>query len=155
MNTSTLDEMDLKILRCLQDDAKMTTREIAAKVNLSTTPVFERIRRLENEGYIKRYTAVLDPDKMGRGLMVFCSVKLKQMNRDIAKDFVSVIRNIPEVSACYNVAGEFDYILTIYAPDMKYYNDFIINVLGTVESIGSILSTFVMKEIKQGYGIYV
>ena len=135
--------------------AKMTTREIAAKVNLSTTPVFERIRRLENEGYIKRYTAVLDPDKMGRGLMVFCSVKLKQMNRDIAKDFVSVIRNIPEVSACYNVAGEFDYILTIYAPDMKYYNDFIINVLGTVESIGSILSTFVMKEIKQGYGIYV
>ncbi|MCQ2137661.1 MAG: Lrp/AsnC family transcriptional regulator [Bacteroidales bacterium] len=155
MNTSTLDEMDLKILRCLQDDAKMTTREIAAKVNLSTTPVFERIRRLENEGYIKKYTAVLDPDKMGRGLMVFCSVKLKQMNRDIAKDFVSVIRNIPEVSACYNVAGEFDYILTIYAPDMKYYNDFIINVLGTVESIGSILSTFVMKEIKQGYGIYV
>lgn len=155
MNASTLDEMDLKILRCLQDDAKMTTREIAAKVNLSTTPVFERIRRLENEGYIKKYTAVLDPDKMGRGLMVFCSVKLKQMNRDIAKDFVSVIRNIPEVSACYNVAGEFDYILTIYAPDMKYYNDFIINVLGTVESIGSILSTFVMKEIKQGYGIYV
>lgn len=155
MNTSTLDEMDLKILRCLQDDAKMTTREIATKVNLSTTPVFERIRRLENEGYIKKYTAVLDPDKMGRGLMVFCSVKLKQMNRDIAKDFVSVIRNIPEVSACYNVAGEFDYILTIYAPDMKYYNDFIINVLGTVESIGSILSTFVMKEIKQGYGIYV
>lgn len=147
--------MDLKILRCLQDDAKMTTREIAAKVNLSTTPVFERIRRLENEGYIKKYTAVLDPDKMGRGLMVFCSVKLKQMNRDIAKDFVSVIRNIPEVAACYNVAGEFDYILTIYAPDMKYYNDFIINVLGTVESIGSILSTFVMKEIKQGYGIYV
>ena len=155
MNNSTLDEMDLKILRCLQDDAKMTTRQIAAKVNLSTTPVFERIRRLENEGFIKKYTAVLDPDKMGRGLMVFCSVKLKQMNRDIAKDFVSVIRNIPEVAACYNVAGEFDYILTIYAPDMKYYNDFIINVLGTVESIGSILSTFVMKEIKQGYGIFV
>ena len=155
MNNSTLDEMDLKILRCLQDDAKMTTRQIAAKVNRSTTPVFERIRRLENEGFIKKYTAVLDPDKMGRGLMVFCSVKLKQMNRDIAKDFVSVIRNIPEVAACYNVAGEFDYILTIYAPDMKYYNDFIINVLGTVESIGSILSTFVMKEIKQGYGIFV
>ncbi len=155
VGNSELDEMDLKILRCLQDDAKMTTKQIAAKVNLSTTPVFERIKRLENEGYIKKYTAVLDPDKIGRGFMVFCSVKLKQMNRDIAKDFVSVIRNIPEVSACYNVAGEFDYILTIYAPDMKYYNDFIINVLGTVESIGSILSTFVMKEIKQGYGIYV
>ena len=155
VGNSELDDMDLRILRCLQDDAKMTTKQIAAKVNLSTTPVFERIKRLENEGYIKKYTAVLDPDKIGRGFMVFCSVKLKQMNRDIAKDFVSVIRNIPEVSACYNVAGEFDYILTIYAPDMKYYNDFIINVLGTIESIGSILSTFVMKEIKQGYGIYV
>ena len=155
VGNSELDDMDLRILRCLQDDAKMTTKQISEKVNLSTTPVFERIKRLENEGFIKKYTAVLDPDKIGRGFMVFCSVKLKQMNRDIAKDFVSVIRNIPEVSACYNVAGEFDYILTIYAPDMKYYNDFIINVLGTIESIGSILSTFVMKEIKQGYGIYV
>lgn len=147
--------MDLKILRCLQENAKMTTKQIAERVNLSSTPVFERIKRLENEGYIKQYTAVLDPDKMGRGFLVFCSVKLKQMNRDVAIDFVSVIKSIPEVTACYNVAGEFDYILTIYAPDMKYYNDFVINVLGTIESIGSILSTFVMKEIKQGYGIYV
>jgi len=133
----------------------MTTKQIAERVSLSSTPVFERIKRLENEGYIQKYTAVLDPDKMGRGFLVFCSVKLKQINRDIANDFVSVIKNIPEVTACYNVAGEFDYILTIYAPDMKYYNDFVINVLGTIESIGSILSTFVMKEIKQGYGIYV
>lgn len=147
--------MDLKILRCLQKDAKMTTKQIAERVNLSSTPVFERIKRLENEGYIKQYTAVLDPDKMGRGFLVFCSVKLKQMNRDVAIDFVSVIKSIPEVTACYNVAGEFDYILTIYAPDMKYYNDFVINVLGTIGSIGSILSTFVMKEIKQGYGINV
>lgn len=155
MANITLDETDLRILKCLQDDAKMTVKQIASKVNLSSTPVFERIKRLESEGFIKKYTVVLDQEKMGRGFLVFCSVKLKQMNRDIANDFVSVIRNIPEVTACYNVAGEFDYILTIYAPDMKYYNDFVINVLGTIESIGSILSTFVMKEIKQGYGISV
>lgn len=155
MANNTLDETDLRILKCLQDDAKMTVKQIASKVNLSSTPVFERIKRLESEGFIKKYTVVLDQEKMGRGFLVFCSVKLKQMNRDIANDFVSVIRNIPEVTACYNVAGEFDYILTIYAPDMKYYNDFVINVLGTIESIGSILSTFVMKEIKQGYGISV
>ena len=147
MANITLDETDLRILKCLQDDAKMTVKQIASKVNLSSTPVFERIKRLESEGFIKKYTVVLDQEKMGRGFLVFCSVKLKQMNRDIANDFVSVIRNIPEVTACYNVAGEFDYILTIYAPDMKYYNDFVINVLGTIESIGSILSTFVMKEI--------
>ena len=73
----------------------------------------------------------------------------------MANEFVKMIQDIPEVSACYNVAGEFDYILIINAPSMKYYNDFIINVLGTVESIGSILSTFVMKEIKQSNAIYI
>ena len=155
MTSSQLDSTDLKILRLLQEDAKLTTKQLAAKVNLSTTPVFERLKRLESEGYIKKYIAVLDPDKLGRGFMVFCSVKLKQMNRDIANDFVAVIKNVPQVTACYNVAGEFDYLLTIYAPDMQYYNDFIINTLGTIESIGSILSTFVMKEIKNTGGIFL
>lgn len=154
-STSLLDETDFKILRLMQEDAKLTTKELAARVNLSTTPVFERVKRLENEGYIKKYIAVLDADKLGRGFLVFCSVKLKQMNRDVARDFVSVIKNIPQVTACYNVAGEFDYMLTINAPDMQYYNDFIINVLGTIESIGSILSTFVMKEIKNTHGFYL
>lgn len=154
-NNPLLDETDLKILRLLQENARQTTKELAAKVNLSTTPVFERLRRLEREGYIQKYVAILDPEKLGRGFLVFCSVKLKQMNRDIAKDFVSVIKDIPQVTACYNVAGEFDYILTINAPSMEYYNDFVINVLGTIESIGSILSTFVMKEIKHNYGFYL
>ena len=156
MNTSSqLDEIDLKILRNLQENARLTTKELAAKVNLSTTPVFERMKRLEKEGYIKKYVAILDADKLNQGFLVFCSVKLKQMNRDVANDFVKVIRDIPQVSACYNVAGEFDYILTINAPNMKYYNDFIINTLGTIESIGSILSTFVMKEIKQTHAFHI
>lgn len=155
MTDSTLDETDLRILRLLQDDAKLTTKQLAAKVNLSTTPVFERLKRLEKDGYIKKYIAVLDAEKLGRGFQVFCSVKLKQMNRDVANDFVSVIKDIPQVSACYNIAGEFDYLLTINAPDMKYYNDFIINVLGTIQSIGSIQSTFVMREIKQSYSLFL
>ena len=150
-----LDDIDLKILRCLQDNARLTTKELSEKVNLSTTPVFERLKRLERDGYIKKYVAVLDAEKLDRGFLVFCSVKLKQMNRDVANDFVSVIQDIPQVTACYNVAGEFDYLLTINAPSMKYYNDFVINVLGTIESIGSILSTFVMKEIKQTHGFYI
>ena len=110
----TPDTTDLQLLKLLQKNAKLTTKELADAVNLTPTPVFERIKRLESEGYIKKYVAILDPEKMGRGFLVFCSVKLKQMNRDIAKDFVSVIKGIPEVTACYNVAGEFDYILTIY-----------------------------------------
>lgn len=152
---STLDDVDLKILRLLQEDAKLTTKQLADKVSLSTTPVFERLKRLEREGYIKKYIAVLDAEKLGYGFQVFCSVKLKQMSRDVAKAFVSVIRDIPQVTACYNVSGEFDYLLSINAPDMRYYNDFIINVLGTVESIGSIQSTFVMKEIKQTHSLYI
>lgn len=150
-----LDEADLKILRSLQENARLTTKELAAQVHLSTTPVFERLKRLEREGYIQKYVAILDAEKLGRGFLVFCSVKLKQMSREIAGDFVSVIREIPQVTACYNVAGDYDYILTINAPSMQYYNNFIINVLGTIPSIGSIHSTFVMKEIKQSHGFFL
>lgn len=156
MNSNVqIDDIDIKILRLLQQNAKLTTKQLAEQVNLSPTPVFERLKRLESEGYIKKYIAILDADKLGRNFMVFTSVKLKQMTKSVASEFVRVIQDIPEVTACYNVAGEFDYILVINAPSMTYYNDFVINVLGTVESIGSILSTFVMKEIKQSNGIYI
>lgn len=150
-----LDDIDLKLLRLLQEDAHLTTKQLAERVNLSTTPVFERVKRLEYEGFVKKYVAVLDAGKLNRGFMVFCSVKLKQMNRDVANDFTSVVQDIPQVTECYNISGEFDYLLKINAPDMAYYNDFIINTLGTIESIGSILSSFVMREIKSGGGIYL
>ena len=155
MNDILLDSTDLDILRCLQENARLTTKELAARVHLSTTPVFERLKRLEKNGFIQKYVAVLDAEKLNMGFVVFCSVKLKQMSRDVANDFVKVIQNVPQVTACYNVAGEFDYLLTINAPNMRYYNDFVINTLGTIESIGSILSTFVMKEIKQNHGFYL
>lgn len=153
MNPSTLDETDLKLLRLLQDDARLTTKQLAARVNLSTTPVFERLKRLERDGYILKYVAVLDAEKLNLGFEVFCSVKLKQMSRDVAMNFVRVIKDIPQVTECYNISGEFDYLLKIHAPDMKYYNEFIINVLGTVDSIGSIQSSFVMNEIKHTWGL--
>ena len=153
--SSKLDATDLKILRVLQEEGRITTKELAAKVNLSTTPVFERMKRLEKEGYIKKYVAILDADKLNLGFTVFCSVKLKQMNRDIANDFVKVIKDIPQVADCFNIAGEFDYLLRINATDMKYYNDFIINVLGTIDSVGSIQSTFVMNTIKDSYALYL
>lgn len=155
MTEIVLDQVDLQILRALQENARLTTKELAAKVNLSTTPVFERLKRLERGGFICKYVAVLDAEKLGRGFMVFCSVKLKQMNRGIARDFISVIKDIPQVAECYNVSGEYDYLLKIQAPDMKYYNEFIINVLGNIDSIGSILSSFVMNEIKNTHAIYL
>ena len=155
MNDVMLDAIDLQILRALQENARLTTKELAARVNLSTTPVFERLKRLEKDGWIKKYVAVLDAEKLGRGFTVFCSVKLKQMNRQVARDFVSIIRDIPQVAECYNISGEYDYLLKIQSPDMKYYNEFIINVLGNIDAIGSVLSSFVMNEIKNTHAVYL
>lgn len=151
----TLDKKDLQILRTLQSNARLTTKELAAQVNLSTTPVFERMKRLENSGYIKKYIAVLDAEKLNLGFVVFCRVKLSRLNRDIATEFTRIIREIPEVTECYNISGSYDYLLKIHAPNMKYYQEFILNVLGTIDSLGSLESTFVMDEVKHDYGIHI
>ena len=155
MNDLLLDSVDLNILRCMQENARLTTKELAARVHLSTTPVFERLKRLERSGVIRKYVAVLDAEKLHLGFVIFCSVKLKQMNREVAREFGSVVKDIPQVAECYNVSGEYDYLLKIHAPDMKYYNEFILNVLGTIDSIGSILSTFVMDEIKNTHALHL
>ena len=127
----------------------------AAQVSLSSTPVFERLKRLEREGYIKKYIAVLDADKLNQGFVVFCNVKLRRMNKDIAMEFTRIIQNIPEVTECYNISGSYDYLLKIHAPNMKYYQEFIINVLGTIDSLGSLESMFVMDEVKHDYGLHI
>lgn len=150
-----LDKTDLNILRTLQENARLTTKELAQRVNLSTTPVFERMKRLEREGYIKRYIAVLDAEKLNQGFVVFCNVKLRILNRDIAHDFVRVIQDIPEVTECYNISGNYDYLLKVHAPNMKYYQEFVINVLGTISALGSLESTFVMEEVKNVYGLHI
>ena len=148
-----LDKTDLQILRILQENARLTTKELAARVHLSPTPVFERLKRLDNESYIRKYVAVLDAEKLHCGFVVFCSVKLRRLNRDIAAEFTRIVRGIPEVTECYNISGDYDYLLKIHAPDMKYYQEFTLNVLGTIDSLGSLMSTFVMDEVKHDYGI--
>jgi len=148
-----LDETDRQILKILQKNAKLTTKELADAVNLSPTPVFERQKRLEKKGYIKKYVAVLDPEKLGLGLLVFCKVKLKQINHEIADNFVRQIQHIPEVTECYNTSGAYDYLLKVRARDMKQYQEFVLNKLGEIESLASIESTFVMSEVKQEGGI--
>lgn len=151
----SLDNTDLQILRLLQNNSRLTTKEVARAVHLSLTPVFERIRRLETQGYIRKYVAVLDADKLRQGFIVYCNVKLIRMNRDIAADFMSKVMTIPEVTECYNISGAFDYLLKIHAPDMRYYQEFLLNVLGTIENLGSIESTFVMATVKQEFAIPV
>ncbi len=148
-----LDATDLQILRELQANARLSTKELAARVNLSSTPVFERVKRLEREGFIAGYVAVLDAEKLNQGFVVFCSVKMSRINRDIADNFARTIAAIPEVTECYNVSGQYDYLLKIHAPSMKRYQEFVLNVLGTIEHLASLESTFVMDELKRTHGI--
>ena len=148
-----MDAIDLKILRELQKNARLTHKELAAKVNLSTTPVFERVRKLEREGIIDRYVTVLNSEKLGKGFTVFCSVKMARLGKEIADNFAQTVAAIPEVTECYNISGSFDYLLKIHAPDMKHYQAFVLNVLGTIEHLASLESTFVMDELKHEYGI--
>jgi Lrp/AsnC family leucine-responsive transcriptional regulator len=153
--TETLDETDLQILRTLQRNAKLTTKELADAVHLTPTPVFERQKRLERKGYIKKYVSVLDADKLDMSLQVYCKVKLKQINHQIANNFTRRIMLIPEVTECYNTSGAYDYLLKVYARDMKQYQEFILNKLGQIEELSSIESTFVMSEVKQSYGLNI
>lgn len=153
--TEKLDKTDLQILRTLQENARLTTKELAARVSLSSTPVFERLKRLESNGYIKKYVAVLDAEKLNQGFVVFCKVKMQRMNYDIAVAFARIVGEISEVTECYNISGSFDYLLKVHAPDMKYYQGFVLNVLGRIENLGSVESVFVMDTVKQEYGIHV
>ena len=153
--TMNLDSTDLQILRALQQNARLTTKELAARVNLSTTPVFERVKRMEREGIIDRYVAVVNAEKLNRGFVVFCTVKMNRLNRDIAAHFARTVAAIPEVTECYNISGRFDYLLRVQAPDMHSYQQLLLNVLGRHENISSIESTFVMEEVKHEYGVGV
>ena len=153
--TEGLDQIDLQILKTLQRNAKLTTKELADIVHLTPTPVFERQKRLERMGYIKKYVAILDPEKLDRGLLVFCKVKLKQINSEIANSFVRRIQYIPEVTECYNTSGTYDYLLKVRARDMKQYQEFLLTKLGDIDSVAAIESMFVMSEVKQYYGINI
>jgi Lrp/AsnC family leucine-responsive transcriptional regulator len=148
LNMETLDRTDILILRELQKDAKLTTKELAAKVNLSPSPVFERQKRLEKEGYIKKYVAVVDPIKAGNGIMVLCNVRLKHHSKEFSRQFTSVIAEIDEVVECFNTSGDYDYQLKIYARSMQDYQEFVLGTLGDLDCIGSLHSIFVIGEVK-------
>tara|TARA_R110000868_G_scaffold121034_3_gene321170 strand:- start:67429 stop:67899 length:471 start_codon:yes stop_codon:yes gene_type:complete len=148
-----LDQTDLDLLNHLQENANYTTKELAVLVNLSQTPVYERVRKLEKYGYIKKYIALLDAEKLGRELIVFCNITLKQHTKEIGNKFVEDIMSLKEVTECYNISGDYDFKLKVMVKNMKDYQDFVINSLGSVENIGSAHSTFVIGIIKQSYAV--
>ena len=145
----SIDEKDLAILRDLQRNGRATVREIAAAIHLSPTPVHERIKRLEQEGVIRQYAALLDHAKVNKGLMVICYVSLKQHDRVAGGKFIQSMQEMQEVIECYNISGEFDFMLKVVAESMESYYDFHVNKLSQVENIGHVQSVFVMGVIKQ------
>lgn len=150
-----LDETDIHLLRLLGENSNLTVKDLAARVNLSATPVFERVKRLESNGYIKKYIALIDAEKLNYGLIVFCNIRLKHHDKNIGHEFVTDIMRLTEVVECYNISGDHDFLLKVYAKDMKHYQDFVFNKLGSVKSIGSTHSTFVMCENKNTHNINI
>ncbi|WP_315348610.1 Lrp/AsnC family transcriptional regulator [Prevotella melaninogenica] len=152
-NNETLDETDRKILRILQRNSDFTVKELAAKLHLSTSPTFERQKRLERDGYIERYMAVVNPHKVGNGIMVLCNIRLKQHSQELIQEFMNVVQNLEEITECYNTSGDYDFLIKVYAHDMKSYQQFMLNTLGTINCIGSLHSIFVIDETKNTHGV--
>lgn len=150
--THELDATDLQILRILQANSRLTTKELAQQIHLSITPTYERQRRLERMGYIKGYVAVLDAYKMERGFMVFCNISMKQINKTIANEFRNAVGQWNEVTECYNVSGDGDYLLKVCVSSMQKYQQFILDKLGDFPYISQVRSFFVMDTLKLTYG---
>jgi len=149
MAIPNLDKNDLAILRLLQQNARITVKEISEKIHLSTTPVHERIKRLEQSGVIKQYATLLDHAKVRKGLMVICYVSLKEHSKNAGVKFIKTINELNEVVECYNISGEFDFMLKVVEENMDSYYDFHVNRLSQIENMGNVQSVFVMGIIKQ------
>ena len=154
-NQETLDEIDIKILKLLQQNSHMTVKELAARVHMSPSPTFERQKRLEREGYIKRYSAVVDHHKMGHSVIVLCNIRLKQHTNELIQQFMDTVQTIDQITECYNTTGDYDFLIKVYAHDMKDYQDFMLNTLGNIDCIGSLHSIIVIGEIKDSHYIPV
>ncbi len=144
-----MDAMDQKIVRLLQQDGKMKLKEIASSLKMTSTPVFERIRKLEQHGIIKGYSAQVDLKKMGFSIVAFCSVTLERHHTENLIAFEKAIKEIPEIVECYHIAGLFDYLLKIVARDMEDYQRFVTFELANLQNIGRVQSSFVMTELKK------
>lgn len=143
-----LDKIDRKILAILQENAKLTTKEIAAQLSMTTTPIYERIKRLEKRNYILGYVALVDRKKVERGLMSFVSISLKEHSKKALLKFEREIIKFPKVVECYHIAGRYDFLLKIMVKDMQDYHDFTYNRMATIENVAHVQTDFVINDLK-------
>ena len=145
----SLDKKDMAILKLLQENARITVKEISDKIHLSTTPVHERIKRMEESGVIKQYVTLVDQNKVDLNLMVICYVSLKEHSKTAGVKFIKMVNELQEVIECYSISGEFDFMLKVVCKDMNTYYDFHVNKLSQQENMGNVQSVFVMGVIKE------
>lgn len=150
-----LDQTDKKLINLLQKDSKQTTKQLSLQLDLSVTAVYERIKKLEKDNLISKYVALVNPKKIEKSFLVFCHVKLTQHSREFLSVFEREILKLNEVSECFHLAGDYDYLLKIYVKDMHEYREFMVNKLTTIKHIGSTQSSFTISEIKNTTQIYV
>lgn len=143
-----LDPTDRKLLTLLQSDSKKTTKELSSKLNLSVTAVYERIKKLERDGIIDKHVVLLNRNKVSRGFVVFCHIKLAQHTKEFLTKFEKEVVKLDEVLECFHVSGDYDYILKICVENMEAYREFMVTKLTTLQHIGSTHSTFMIGEVK-------
>jgi Lrp/AsnC family transcriptional regulator, leucine-responsive regulatory protein len=143
-----MDTIDKNLLKLLQTNSKSTTKELSLKLNLSVTAIYERIKKFEKEGIIASYVALLNRNKIQKGFVVFCQIKLIQQSKEFIMDFEKEVIKFTEILECFNVSGDYDYILKIVVKDMEEYRNFLVNKLSTLNQIGSKHSTFMIGEVK-------
>jgi Lrp/AsnC family leucine-responsive transcriptional regulator len=150
-----LDRIDYKILRLLQENARLTNADLARSVNLSPTPCLERVRRLEAEGYILDYVTLLNPQKLGAGVISFIQVLLDRTTPDVFERFKKQVGLCPEVMECHMVAGGFDYLLKVRTSSMIEYREFLGQTLSRMSDIKQTHTYMVMEEVKATHAIAV
>lgn len=144
----TFDTADLILLDALQSDCKQTHKQLALMTDLSVTAIHERIKKLERNGVVKQYVALLDPERINLGFMVFCHVKLVQHAKSSLTAFESDINSLTEVVECFHVSGSYDYLLKVLVQDMVHFRSFLVNKLTSLKSIASTESSFVITQVQ-------
>ena len=143
-----LDKTDKKLLHLLQMDSKQTNKAMALKLNLSVTAIYERIKKLERNGIVRNYVALVDKSKVEKDFVAFCHIKLVKHSQDYVVSFEREVDQLDEVLECYHLSGDYDYLLKVLVKDMTAFREFMVKKLTKIDHIGSTHSMFMINEVK-------
>ena len=144
-----MDAKDKMILNLLQEDSTISVKDVSEKIGLTFTPTYERIKQLEKQNIIEKYVAILNREKLGLNIIVYCNIRLKEQSQKTLEDFEAHIRSFDEVQEIISLSGEYDYMLKIIAKDINSYNDFAVNVISNSPNIWQYHSSIALHEVKK------